>query len=194
MPIHHIADPMLKRMGRRTDRATVEALIRTLRERIPGIALRTNIIAGFPGETDAHFEELLEFLAETRFDKLVAFPYSPEDGTAAVRLPDHVPAPVARERVDRILELQGRISLEVNRSQVGKVFEVLVEEPGEPGTPARGRSVREAPEVDGCVRVAGTGLRAGEFYPVRITGADAYDLVGVREKPPIAAGPVEISL
>jgi len=193
MPIQHITDRMLKRMGRRTDRAVITALIADLRRRVPGIALRTNVIAGFPGETDEDHRELLDFLAETRFDKLVAFPYSAEDGTAAARLPDHVPAKEIRARVDRILAQQGSISLAVNRAQVGQVLDVLVEDPGGPGRPARGRSYREAPEVDGCVRVAGTGLHAGEFYPVTVTGADAYDLVGVTTTARPVAGAVELA-
>ncbi len=179
MPIQHIADPMLKRMGRHTDRATVEGLVRTLRERVPGIALRTNVIVGFPGETDAHFEELMAFLAEARFDKLVAFPFSAEDSAPAARLGEPVPAGVIEQRMNRVLAQQGSISLEVNRARIGTTLEVLVEEEAAGGRPARGRSTREAPEVDGCVRVAGTGLLRGEFYPVRVTGADAYDLVGV---------------
>jgi len=191
LPIQHITDPMLRRMGRHTDRAAVTGLIRTLRERIPGIALRTNIIAGFPGETEEDVRELLEFLEEVRFDKLVAFPYSAEEGTAAVRLGNRVPEEAIRERVDRILTLQGGISLSVNREQVGRTLEVLIEKDGRP---ARGRSVREAPEVDGAVRVAGTALTPGEFYSVRITGADAYDLVGVPAAPESATHePVELT-
>jgi ribosomal protein S12 methylthiotransferase len=178
MPIQHITDRMLKRMGRRTDRATIEALIGGLRRRVPDIALRTNVIAGFPGETDADHRELLGFLREARFDKLVAFPYSPEDGTAAVKLPDRVSPETTRERVDAVLHQQAAISLEVNRAQIGRTLEVLIEAPAAGGGPARGRSVREAPEVDGGVWVAGTGIRTGAFYPVRVTGADVYDLIG----------------
>jgi ribosomal protein S12 methylthiotransferase len=194
MPIQHIADDLLKRMGRLTDGASVTALIDTLRARIPGIALRTNLIVGFPGETEEHYGELLEFVRRTRFDKLVAFAFSPEDTAAATRLPDPVEAAVAEERVEVLLAEQGRISLEVNREQVGRTLEVLIEEAGEEGSPARGRSVREAPEVDGCVRVAGTGLRAGMFYPVQVTGADAYDLVGIHEGGPTTASPPTVEM
>lgn len=183
LPIQHIADPLLKRMGRHTDKATVVELVRTLRDRVPGIALRTNVILGFPGETEEQVKELLEFLDWGRFDKLVAFPFSPEDSAPAAKLPDHVPAGVVAERVKRVLSRQGTISLAVNREQVGRTLEVLIEKPGVGRHPARGRSVREAPEVDGCVRVAGTGLKPGEFYRVTITGADAYDLVGVCDEP-----------
>jgi len=192
MPIQHIADPMLKRMGRHTGKDTVVKLVATLRERVPGIALRTNVIVGFPGETDAQFTELLEFLEWARFDKLVAFPFSPEDTAAASRLPDPVPAEVTGERLNRLLAAQGLISLAVNRAQVGRTLEVLIEEPPGRGRPGRGRSVREAPEVDGCVRVAGTGLRPGAFYPVKITGADAYDLVGVRPDPRPVSAPAAV--
>ncbi len=183
MPIQHIADPVLKRMGRHTGRATIEGLVRSLRERVPGIALRTNVILGFPGETEEDVRELLAFLEWARFDKLVAFPFSPEDSAPAARLQGAVPAEVAAERVERVLARQGEISLAVNREQVGRSLEVLIEEPGAGRRPARGRSAREAPEVDGCVRVAGTALQAGAFYRVTITGADAYDLVGVCDEP-----------
>ncbi len=189
MPIQHIADPMLKRMGRQTDKETITRLIRTLRERVPGMALRTNVIVGFPGETEDQFEELLEFLRETRFDKLVAFPFSVEDTAPAAKLPGAIPDEVIQERHYRVLAEQGLISLSINRAQVGRTLEVLIDETGaKPGAPARGRSVREAPEVDGSVRVAGTGLEAGRFYPVTITGADAVDLVGVA-----AADPADLS-
>jgi ribosomal protein S12 methylthiotransferase len=190
IPIQHIADPMLKLMGRRTSRRVIETLVRELRARIPGVTLRTSVIVGFPGETDAHFEELCAFLEETRFDKLVVFPFSPEEGAAASRLPGRVPRRVVARRRRRVLDLQGRVSLAIHRGLRGRVLDVLIEEEGGEGRSARGRSAREAPEVDGGVRVAGTGLRAGRFYPVRITGGDAHDLVGIHEP---ARAPVEAS-
>ncbi|NNF08332.1 MAG: 30S ribosomal protein S12 methylthiotransferase RimO [Candidatus Eisenbacteria bacterium] len=185
MPVQHLSDRMLKVMGRQTDQKTILTLIDTLRSRVPNLALRTNIIAGFPGETDQDFEELMRLLAEIRFEKLVAFPYSAEDGTAAVNLRQHVSEAVTVERVDQILTQQGEISLRRNREQVGNLLSVLIEKEATPESPAAvGRSHREAPEVDGAVHVAGTGLRVGEFYSVRITGADAYDLVGMVEGHP----------
>jgi ribosomal protein S12 methylthiotransferase len=170
-------------------------LIETLRRRVPGMALRTNVIVGFPGETEAHFQELLEFQEWAAFEKLVAFPFSAEDSAPAARLDEPVAPDLIQERLDRVLARQGSISLAANRAQVGRRLEVLVEAPaGEAGRPARGRSYREAPEVDGCVRVAGTGLRPGAFYPVTITGADAYDLVGIAAgAPDPEPRPVEIS-
>jgi ribosomal protein S12 methylthiotransferase len=182
IPIQHIADPLLRLMGRRTSRRVIETLLRDLRARVPGIALRTSVIVGFPGETDAHVAELLAFLEEARFDKLVVFPYSPEEGSAAARLPDPVPRRVAAERRRRVLALQGRVSREIHRGLRGRVLDVLVEEAGGNGRAARGRSAREAPEVDGIVHVAGTGLRPGRFYPVRVTGGDEHDLVGIHEE------------
>jgi ribosomal protein S12 methylthiotransferase len=192
IPIQHIADPMLKLMGRRTSRRVIETLVADLRARVPGIALRTSVIVGFPGETEAHFEELCAFLEETRFDKLVVFPFSPEEGSAASRLPHPVPPRVAQERRRRVLALQGKVSREIHRGLRGRLLDVLIEEEGGEGRAARGRSAREAPEVDGVVRVAGTGLRKGRFYPVRITGGDAHDLVGIHE-PAGAPLAVEVS-
>ena len=181
VPVQHIADRVLKRMGRPGDGASIRALVAELRRRVPEIALRTSVIVGFPGETEEEFAELEAFVEEAGFDKLVAFAFSPEEGAAAARLPDRVPTEVIEERRSRLLERQARISARRNRAQIGRVLEVLVEEVDESGETARGRSVREAPEVDGSVRVGGTGMRPGGFYPVRITGADAYDLVGVHE-------------
>lgn len=177
MPIQHIADSMLKRMGRRTSGGEIRALVERLRSRIPDIALRTNVILGFPGETEEDFGELLAYLQEARFEKLVAFPYSPEPGTAAVKLGTPVPDEVRSERVDRVLRRQAAVSLSRNEEQVGKILDVLVESTrhGE----VLGRSYREAPEVDGAVRVSGTQWQPGRFYPVRIIGADPYDLIGV---------------
>ena len=160
------------------------------------MALRTSIIVGFPGETDDDFRQTLEFLDEARFDRLVAFPYFPEDGTAAFKLDDRVPDDVQQRRVATLLEFQSRISREKNRSMVGQTLDVLIDRPGTDREAAIGRSHREAPEIDGVIRVTGKSSAPGQFTRVRITGANAFDLTGVavpdrtrnpREGAPIAA-------
>lgn len=206
MPVQHAADSVLRRMGRGYTGDHCRWLVRRLRERVPGIALRSTIIVGFPGETDAEFERALDFVAETRFDRLVAFPYFPEKGTAAYRLPRRVDDAVVQERLKRLLDLQKQISREKNRSLVGQTLTVLVEREASGSAAAQGRSHREAPEVDGIIRLtrstrprravgtngtSGRGgvespgrataepeARVGHFSEVRITGANAYDLVG----------------
>jgi ribosomal protein S12 methylthiotransferase len=154
-------------------------LVRRLREAIPHVALRTSIIVGFPGETDADHRSVLNFLEETRFDRLVAFPYFPEKGTSAFLLDGRVDDVVQKTRLEKLLKLQAGISREKNRSFAGQTLDVLVDDPGSDSAPARGRSYREAPEVDGVIRFPGLGLRAGQFIRVRITAGQTFDLTGV---------------
>lgn len=178
MPIQHSETGLLERMGRGYTREHCRWLVRRLREAVPPVALRTSIIVGFPGETDADFDACLEFLEEARFDRLVAFPYFPEEGTAAFRLDGRVPDDVQQARVQRLLDRQTRISREKNRALVGQTVDVLVDRPAAGDKPAVGRSHREAPEVDGVIRITGPVPGAGSFVQVRITGANAYDLSG----------------
>jgi ribosomal protein S12 methylthiotransferase len=184
MPIQHAVSPILHRMGRGYTREHCRWLVSRLREAVPDVALRTSIIVGFPGETEADFEALLEFLEEARFDRLVAFPYFPEDGTAAFRLPDRVSEEVQKARTRRLLDLQARISREKNRALVGQTVDVLVDRPADGRKAAEGRTWREAPEVDGVVRITGPVGEPGRFVRVRITAANAFDLAGqvVREE------------
>lgn len=179
IPIQHISDKILKKMNRRTSKQDIIELIDRLRERIPGIVLRTSVIAGFPGETEADFKELLEFVKEGRFERLGAFTYSKEDGTPASKMPKQVPADVKVERVDRIMKAQQEISLAFNRTFIGRTLKVLIDEPveGEDGEYI-GRTEFDAPEIDGIVYVSGKGLKKGSFYDVKITDALEYDLVG----------------
>lgn len=180
LPVQHIDDAVLRAMRRKGSERFVRRLIATLRDRIPGLVLRTTLIVGFPGETDAQFERLLTFVAEGAFDRLGVFTYSPERGTPAAELPGAVPADVAQERYDRIMVAQQDVSRRRHEALVGDTVDVLLEGV-DPDDPARwiGRSYRDAPEVDGQVYVAAhDGLRAGEIVPVTIQMADPYDLAG----------------
>ena len=135
------------------------------------------MIVGFPGETEEEFEELLDFVKETRFDRLGAFAYSPEENTPAAAMPEQIDEAVKQERLDRLMTLQQQISAEVMRSRVGETDEVLVE--GFRHGRYYGRSMMEAPEVDGKVLFTSQKkLKPGEYVPVRITGASEYDLTG----------------
>ena len=184
MPLQHIADPVLVRMRRATTRAKTHDLLADLRQRLPEVGLRSSFIVGFPGETDAQFEELLEFVEQTRFDNATCFIYSPEEGTEAYGLDGGLPEHVKEERYRRLTELQDRISADINHGMVGTRQTVLVdaEAEGEEGGWS-GRLERDAPEIDGHVRIeADTGDRpgadalVGKFAHVDITGAYPYEL------------------
>ncbi|MCX5686163.1 MAG: 30S ribosomal protein S12 methylthiotransferase RimO [Candidatus Omnitrophica bacterium] len=181
LPIQHISDTVLKRMNRPTTRIEIEKLIGELRREIPGVILRTSLIAGFPGETDKDFKELLDFVRDTRFERLGAFMYSREEGARAARFGRQVPQKVKAERYDEVMRLQRSISSEINRSFLGKTLDVLIDtktENREPKTEFIGRTQGDAPEIDGAVRVSGNGIKAGEFYRVKITDSLEYDLIG----------------
>ncbi len=140
--------------------------------------MRTTFIVGFPGETEAEFTELLEFVQEQRFERLGVFPYSLEPGTPAARLPEHLPEPVKLERRNRLMEAQQEIAFAWNQDLIGRELEVLIDGP-DPEVPNHmlGRSYADAPEIDGLVRVKGKRLHAGDLVRARITAADGYDLV-----------------
>ncbi|MBI4551056.1 MAG: 30S ribosomal protein S12 methylthiotransferase RimO [Candidatus Latescibacteria bacterium] len=182
MPLQHITDRMLTAMNRETTRRETVRLIGRMRASIHGLALRTTFIVGFPGETDEDFEELYDFVAETRFDRLGVFPYSPEEGTPAVRYPDQVPDDVTQERRARLMELQREISLARNQAYVGRSVEVLVDEVNPTDGTAVGRTEADAPEVDNEVLLTGAGLTPGDFVRATIIDALEYDLVGRVEK------------
>lgn len=179
LPIQHVSDRILKLMNRHTTKADILFLIDKIRKTVPRISLRTSIIVGFPGETDGDFKELLSDLNRIRFEKLGAFIYSSEEGTAAAKLKDRVPEKIKQERFDEIMKMQQDISDEINRSFMGNTIDVLIDEKIE-GESDRytGRTEFDAPEVDGCVYVSGKGLKVGEFYRVKITDTLEYDLVG----------------
>jgi len=181
MAIEHADDRILARMNRGLTQARLLDTIEALRRQIPGIALRTSVIVGFPGETDAAFEELLAFLARVRFERLGAFRYSNEEGSAAFRYLDQVPEPIKQHRFDRLMRLQQQLSEAINRQWLGRDCDVVIDEadPSDP-TVFLGRTYADCPEVDGLVYVrSATPLSPGQFVQVRITDTYEYDLVGV---------------
>ena len=177
VPLQHASPPVLKAMRRPADAEDMVRRIHRWRELCPDIALRSTFIVGFPGETEADFARLLEFLAEVRLDRVGAFAYSPVAGAAANALPDPVPEAVKAERLERLMTAQGAISAGRLAARHGEVTEVVVDELAPAG--ALCRSPREAPEVDGVIVVEEPGdMAVGERYRVRITGSDEHDLWG----------------
>lgn len=185
LPLQHADQAVLRAMRRPGDADQYLALIERIRSAVPEAALRTTFIVGHPGETDAAFSRLLEFVGQVRFDRLSAFRYWPEEGTASAQLPDQVPVQVAEERLDELMAVQQEISLQLNRSLVGRRLRVLVEGmDADSGLPA-GRSYRDAPEVDGQVLLrlpAGVQLPAGQFVEAIIEEALDHDLIGRVER------------
>ena len=182
LPLQHSHPEVLRAMNRPWQADVNERLMDQLREQLPDAVLRTTLIVGFPGETEKQFEHLAGFLERQRFDHVGVFTYSAEEGTAAAKLPNPVPADIAIARKDRLMTLQQPISAEANSRWVGRTVDVLIEQHN-PSTGAMiGRCARFAPEVDGEVQVQprADGLQAapGTMVPVRITGADIYDLTG----------------
>jgi ribosomal protein S12 methylthiotransferase len=177
MPLQHASDRMLAAMRRQLTRQDMTDLIGAIREKVPGICLRTTLIAGFPGETDADVEELKDFLREHRFDRVGIFTYSHEEGTSAHQLDDDVPAEVKQQRAQEIMEVQQEISYEKNQEKVGKVFKVLVDK--KEASRYLGRTEFDSVEVDNEIVIQSPDrLPIGEFVNVRITKAYDYDLEG----------------
>jgi len=177
MPLQHASDAMLKAMRRQITRAEMTELIHQVRDRVPGICLRTTLIAGFPGETERDVEELKEFLQEHRFDRVGIFSYSHEEGTSAYGLEDNIPAEVKQQRAQEVMEVQQEISFEKNQQRVGQVFKTLVDKK-EAGR-YLGRTEFDSVEVDNEVIIQSPDkLPIGEFVNVRITKAYDYDLEG----------------
>ena len=170
IPFQHASPRILRLMRRPASAERVLERIRRWREACPEIAIRSTFIAGFPGETEDDFQELLSFLEEARLDRVGCFAYSPVDGAAANALPDPVPEEVREERRARLMAVQERVSREKLKAKIGRTLEVIVDEPG------AGRSAGDAPEIDGVVRFEGG--KAGEFREVLIDRADAHDLFG----------------
>jgi ribosomal protein S12 methylthiotransferase len=175
MPLQHINDEVLKRMRRETDGRYIRELIGRMRAGIPGLALRTTFIVGFPGETEAQFEELRGFIETTRFERLGVFTYSQEDHTPAGHLTHQVPTKTRQARYRQAMATQQRVSREIQEGCVGRTLRVLVEQPNDAGWLARSQA--DAPEIDGTVLVRGA-AQPGEFAQVRITAASEYDLTG----------------
>ena len=179
MPLQHINDRVLKRMLRRVDRDSTEKLLEHLRKNLPDLALRTTFIVGFPGETDAEYEELKQFVADFRFERVGVFPYSLEPGTPAEKLDGHLPEDVKQARVAGIMEIQQRVAFGWAEAQVGREHPVVIDGPDpEFANHSRGRTYADTPDIDCEVRVKGKGLRPGDFVKVKITAADGYDLAG----------------
>lgn len=178
MPLQHISSAVLKRMQRRVTAEQTKELVHKLRERIPNLVLRTTFITGFPGETDEQFEELRQFVQETRFERMGVFTYSLEPGTPAVRLEGHLPEDVKEARRDELMALQQEIAFEHADRLVGYELDVLIDEQVEDGIWV-GRSFADAPEIDSSVIVSGADLQPGDLVPVEILERQDYDLIGM---------------
>ncbi len=183
MPLQHASQRVLKLMKRGGNRASLERLIKRVRDRVPGIAVRTTFITGFPGETEEDFEELMSFMRNVEFDRVGVFTYSDEEGTPAFELPDKVDPKVAKQRQRRLMKEQARISRRKNRSRIGETVSVIFEgEAKESELLWQGRMETQAPDIDGCVLIndvpEGVVPVAGDIVSVEITEAQEYDLVG----------------
>lgn len=180
MPIQHGDDRTLRRMKRRDTSVSIRDSVERIRKKIPDIVLRTTVLVGFPGETEAAFQNLLDFLEELRFDRVGAFVFSPEEGTPAATMEDQIPENIAKERFERLMTLQQRISFEKNLLKIGCIYNVTIESSSEDGVFYVGRSYAQAPEVDPNVMVLAphAPLDIGQTVPVRIVEVLEYDLVG----------------
>ena len=179
LPIQHACDDILKRMGRRTSKAQLKAIIEKLRREIPEIALRTTLITGFPGETKEQHEELMEFIDEMEFDRLGVFTYSPEEDTPAAKMEHQIAEEVKEERQAELMELQQEIAFDLAEDMIGREVLVMIEGKVADENAYVGRTYKDAPNVDGLIFVeADEELMSGDFAKVRVTGAVEYDLIG----------------
>jgi ribosomal protein S12 methylthiotransferase len=177
IPIQHINDKILAKMGRRSRSSDIKSVIERLRKRMPDIAIRTSLIVGFPGETEREFEELRDFVDQYKLDNVGVFTYSQEEGTIAAAMPEQVPEDVKQERYKSIMGVQRKIVLEKNRKRVGLNHKVLVERCSN-GVYV-GRGYMYAPEIDGLIYfTSDKPLDAGQMVYVKITGVKDYDLMG----------------
>lgn len=178
IPLQHGSTNMLQIMRRGITREKTEQLLDTIREKVPGIAIRTTMIAGHPGETEAEYQEMLRFIEKSRFDRLGVFAYSHEENTHAYSMADDVPDEVKQERVDEIMELQQGISLELNQQKIGKIYKTLVDR--KEGGAFIGRTEFDSPEVDNEVIIHSPDnyIRIGDFVNVKIKSATEFDLSG----------------
>ena len=178
IPLQHIADPVLKSMRRGTTKAKTDALLAQMREKVPGITIRTTLIAGYPGETEEDHQVVLDWIREQRFDRLGVFAYSHEENTHAYNLEDDVPAEVKQQRVDEAMALQMEISRELNQKKVGQIFKVLIDR--KEGGYFIGRTEFDSPDVDNEVLIPAEDiyLKIGDFCQVEVEEAHDYDLIG----------------
>ncbi len=182
IPLQHISTDILKSMRRGTTSEKTKKLIREFREKVPNMAIRTTLIVGYPGETEAHFEELKTFVKETKFERLGCFTYSHEENTHAYNLEDDVPEEVKQQRVAEIMDIQGQISFDLNQEKIGKTFKCLFDR--KEGNYFIGRTEFDSPDVDNEVMVDATKyyLQMGQFIDITITEATDFDLYGVPAK------------
>ena len=179
LPIQHASDGILRRMGRRTTKRELTDIVEKLRREIPDICLRTTLITGFPGETEAQHEELMEFVDRMEFDRLGVFPYSPEEGTPAADMPDQIPEEVKERRRADLMELQQEIAFDNAREMTGREVLVMIEGRVADENACVGRTYRDAPNVDGLIFInTDEELLSGDLAKVRVTGAYEYDLIG----------------
>ncbi len=179
IPIQHIADQVLKRMNRKSDGESIRSLINKLRKELPDVILRTTVMVGFPGETKEEFEELYQFLEEAKFDKLGAFSYSKEEGTAASILKEQVHPSTKKSRYNKIMQLQQKVSRGNLESKIGKKFEVIIEGMTKNSKFYVGRSYMDTPEIDGVIYIPKTKeLKIGQFVGCQIIEVKDYDLIG----------------
>lgn len=179
LPIQHAADEILKRMGRRTNQAQLRDIVGKLRKEIPDIAIRTTLITGFPGETQEHHEELLDFVDEMEFDRLGVFKYSPEEDTPAASFENQVDEETKDARREEIMELQQEIAFEKSEAMVGRELVVMIEGKLADENAYIARTYRDAPDIDGYIFIhTGEQLMSGDFAKAKVTGAVEYDLIG----------------
>ena len=187
IPIQHISNPILKKMNRRTSKEDVTKIIEKIRKEVPDVTLRTSLIVGFPGETKENFEELLEFVKNTKFDKLGTFMYSKEEGTPAAKLPDQIHGNTKKARYNKIMEAQQEISKEILTNKIGKNYKVLVEDISFDGKYFIGRTMQDVPEEDGLVYINNNkdlddNTILNNFVNCKIIEVSNYDLIGEIQK------------
>ena len=180
IPIQHISDTILKRMNRRTNKNQIEELIQKLRKEIPNVILRTSLIVGFPGETNQDFEELYEFVQKTKFDKLGTFMYSKEDGTPAAKLLGQISKKIKKDRYNKIMEVQQKISNEVLKSKIGQKYEVLIENKSFDEKYLIGRTKQDVPDIDGIIYIKNSENKnlINQIVNCIVTDVNDYDLIG----------------
>ena len=178
IPFQHISDPILKAMKRQTDKNEITQLIKTIRAEVPGIALRTTMLVGFPGEKKEHFDELVDFVKEIEFDRLGVFTYSHEEGTTGFELKDDVSTVTKKKRAQQLMDVQQEISRRKNENKIGNTYRVLIDR--KEGDYFIGRTESDSPEIDNEVLINATDtyLRVGDFADIKITGAEEFDLFG----------------
>ena len=179
IPIQHISNNILKKMNRKSDKDSIISLVKKIRKEIPDVIIRTTLIVGFPGETEEDFNELYEFVKETKFDRLGAFKYSPEDGTAASILPDQIDESIKDERLNKIMLLQQDISKELLKNKIGNIYDCIIENVTDDGQYFIARSYMDVPSEDGVIYVKFTdNIAINEYVKIKITDSNEYDLFG----------------